>query len=164
MSVHIRWIIRTDMPEVLDIERHTFEFPWSEDEFVRVLRELNCIGIVAEENDRVIGYMIYEIHKTRFHVLNFAVAPLHRRMGIGRAMLTKLIGRLSPDRRKRIVLECRESNTAAQLFFRSQGFKAVSILRGFYDDTVEDAYVFQYRLESVVDGLRCGEQSAIKGE
>jgi [ribosomal protein S18]-alanine N-acetyltransferase len=155
MSIHIRWIIRTDMPEVLDIERHTFEFPWSEDEFVRVLRELNCIGIVAEENDRVIGYAIYEIHKTRFHVLNFAVAPLHRRMGVGRVMLAKLIGKLSQDRRKRVVLECRESNVAGQLFFKSQGFRAVSILRDFYDDTSEDAYVFQYRLQSPVAN-ECG--------
>jgi ribosomal-protein-alanine N-acetyltransferase len=154
MTTHIRWLNRGDLSQVLDIERHTFEFPWSEDEFVRLLRELNCIGMIAEENDRVVGYAIYEIHKNRFHVLNFAVAPLHRRLGIGRAMLAKLVERLSPDRRKRIVLECRESNTAAQLFFRSQGFKAVSILRGFYDDTIEDAYVFQYRLASVVN--ECG--------
>lgn len=38
----------------------------------------------------------------------------------------------------------RESNVAAQLFFRAQGFRAVSVLRDFYDDTSEDAYAMRY--------------------
>ena len=36
VRVHIRWMIRRDMPEVLGIEREGFEFPWLEDDFVRV--------------------------------------------------------------------------------------------------------------------------------
>ena len=43
------------------------------------------------------------------------------------------------------MLEVRETNLAAQLFFRGQGFRAVSVLREFYDDTPEDAYLMQYR-------------------
>ena len=30
--------------------------------------------MVAEHEDRVVGFMIYELQKTRIHVLNFAVA------------------------------------------------------------------------------------------
>ena len=30
-------------------------------------------------------------------------------------------------------------------FFRQLGFRAVNVLRDFYDDTTEDAYVMQYR-------------------
>ncbi|MEM7316575.1 MAG: ribosomal-protein-alanine N-acetyltransferase RimI, partial [Planctomycetota bacterium] len=48
------------------------------------------------------------------------------------------------QRRNRIMLEVRETNLQAQLFFRSGGFKAVSVLRDFYEDTVEDAYMMQY--------------------
>ena len=62
-------------------------------------------------------------------------------------------GKLSNQRRTRIVLEVRETNLAAQVFFRSMGFRAVSVLRDFYDDTTEDAYLMQYRyrpLESEV--------------
>ena len=29
VKVHIRWMIRRDMPEILNIEQHCFEFPWS---------------------------------------------------------------------------------------------------------------------------------------
>lgn len=155
-AVHIRWMIRRDMAEIIDIERVAFEFPWSEEEFIRCLRQRNCIGMVAEVDDRIVGYMIYESHKNRLHVLNFAVATSSRRSGIGRQMIETLSRKLSAGagRRNRILLECRERNLTAQLFFRSCGFRAVSVLRDFYDDTCEDAIVMQYRLkaESPLEG------------
>jgi ribosomal-protein-alanine N-acetyltransferase len=89
--------------------------------------------------------MIYELHKTRLHVLNFAVAHKLRRRGVGRQMLGKLVGKLSFQRRTRVLLEVRETNLAAQLFFKTEGFRAVSVLRDFYDDTTEDAYLMQFR-------------------
>ena len=145
LQVHIRWMIRRDMPEVLDIESASFEFPWTEEDFVRCLRQRNCIGMIAERDDRVVGFMIYELHKTRLHILNFAVAARYRRCGVGGQMVTKLAGKLSSQRRTRVTLEVRETNLAAQLFFRAQGFRAVNVLRNYYEDTPEDAYVMQYR-------------------
>jgi [ribosomal protein S18]-alanine N-acetyltransferase len=100
---------------------------------------------VADFDDRIAGYMIYELHKTRLHVLNFAVAAAHRRQQIGTRLVNKLVGKLSGQRRTRVMLEVRETNLAAQLFFRQQGFRAVSVLRDFYDDSTEDAYLMQYR-------------------
>lgn len=143
--LHIRWMIRRDMAEVLEIEGESFEFPWSEDEFIRCLRGRNCIGMVADQDDKVVGFMIYELHKTRLHVLNFAVSAAARRQGVGHRMIAKLVGKLSAQRRTRIVLEVRETNLDAQLFFRSQGFRAVNVLRDFYEDTTEDAYLMQFR-------------------
>jgi ribosomal-protein-alanine N-acetyltransferase len=148
VRVHIRWMIRRDMPEVLAIEAASFEFPWIEEDFVRCLRQRNCIGMVAEYDDQVVGFMIYELNKNRIQVLNFAVACQYRRRGVGTQMVAKLIGKLSAQRRTRIALEVRETNLAAQLFFRTIGFRAVSVLRNFYDDTPEDAYLMQYRFDA----------------
>ncbi|MEN6451546.1 MAG: ribosomal protein S18-alanine N-acetyltransferase [Thermoguttaceae bacterium] len=145
VRVHIRWLIRRDMPEVLAIEGQSFEFPWSQDDFIRCLRQRNCIGMVAEHEDQIVGFMIYELHKTRIHVLNFAVAESARRRGVGSQMIAKLCAKLSSQRRSRIVLEVRETNLAAQLFFRENGFRAVSVLRCYYADTPEDAYMMQFR-------------------
>ena len=147
VRVHIRWMIRRDMPEVLDIENASFEFPWSEEDFIRCLRQRNCIGMVAEHDERVVGFMIYELHKTRLHLLNFCVARDFRRRGVGTQMIDKLVGKLSSQRRTRITLEVRETNLSAQLFFRNCDFKAVSVLRSYYDDTPEDAYLMQFRAE-----------------
>src|SRR5258708_31616352 len=110
VRLHIRWMIRRDMAEVLEIESEGFEFPWSEDDFIRCLRQRNCIGMVSEHADRVVGFMIYELHKTRLHLLNFAVAKSFRRQSTGTQMLSKLIGKLSSQRRTRILLEVRETN------------------------------------------------------
>jgi ribosomal-protein-alanine N-acetyltransferase len=145
VRVHIRWMIRRDMMEVLEIENQSFEFPWSEEDFIRCLRQRNCIGMVAEHDERVAGFMIYELHRNRLHILNFAVPDEFRQRAVGRQMVEKLVGKLSSQRRNRILLEVRETNLAAQLFFRELGFRAISVLRDFYDDTTEDAYLMQYR-------------------
>lgn len=139
-AVHIRWMIRRDMPEVMRTERASFEFSWTEDDFLRCLRQRNCIGMVAEQGDRVAGFMIYELHRTRLHLLNFAVHPGARRTGIGRLMVGKLVYKLTSHRRQKITLAVRERNLAAQMFFRAHGFKATRLLHDYYEDSGEDAY------------------------
>ncbi len=152
VRVHIRWMIRRDMPEVLAIEHASFEYPWCEEEFLRVLRQRNCIGMVAEYGERVVGFMIYELHKNKLHVLDFACHPEFRRQGVGRQMIGKLVGKLSTHRRTRIALHVRESNLAAQLFYRIQGFRATGVVRDHFGDTGEDAYMMQYMLdESLIE-------------
>ncbi len=153
VQIHIRWMIRRDMADVLAIETESFEFPWSEDDFIRCLRQRNCIGMVAELDDRVVGFMIYELHKNRLHILNFAVADQLRRLGIGSQMINKLVGKLSEQRRSRILLEVRETNLAAQIFFRNSGFRAVSVLKEFYEDTPEDAYLMQFRYRDAMPDI-----------
>ena len=145
VRVHIRWMIRRDMPEVLQTEQQSFDFAWSEEDFLRCFRQRNCIGMVAEQGEKVIGFMIYELHKSKLHILNFAVHPGFRRLGVGAQMVGKLISKLSSHRRTRITLEVRETNLVAQLFFRKQEFRAVRVLRAFYEDSGEDAFLMEYR-------------------
>jgi ribosomal-protein-alanine N-acetyltransferase len=145
VRVHIRWMIRRDMPEVLQTEQLSFEFAWTEEDFLRCLRQRNCIGMVAEQGEKVVGFMIYELHKAKLHILNFAVHPSWRRSGVGSQMVAKLISKLSSHRRTRITLEVRETNLVAQLFFQKQGFKGVRVLRSFYEDSGEDAFLMQYK-------------------
>lgn len=146
-SVLIRWLIRRDMDEVLAIERGSFEFPWTEEEFLCCLRQRNCIGTVAELDHKIVGFMIYELHQSMLRILNFAVSPDHRRHAVGHQMVQRLIDKLSQQRRREIVLEVRETNLAAQMFFGSCNFRALSVLRNHYDDTLEDAYYMRYSLK-----------------
>lgn len=141
----VRWMIRRDMEDVLDIENESFINPWDGHDFEDMLTQRCVIGMVAESKLGVVGFMVYELHKQRLHILNFAVAADCRRRGVGRQMVDKLKDKLSKQRRTRITLEIRESNLAGQLFFQSQGFVAVTIVRDFYEDTDEDAYLMHYR-------------------
>lgn len=147
-GVHIRWMIRRDMPEVMRTERASFEYAWTEDDFLRCLRQRNCIGMVAEENDAVAGFMIYELHKTRLNVLNFAVHPNSRRTGVGGLLIAKLVYKLVSHHRQKITLAVRERNLGAQMFFRSHGFQATKLLRNYYEDSGEDAYQMEFRAPS----------------
>ncbi len=151
LDTQIRWLIRRDMPEVLQIEQESFQSPWSDEDFLCCLRQRNCIGMVAEYDHKIVGFMIYELHKTRLHILNFAVSADARRNGIGGQMVLRLIDKLSQQRRSEILLEVRERNLDAQLFFREQGFRAISVLRCHYDDTAEDAYILRFRLDATHD-------------
>ena len=144
-GIHIRWMIRRDMPEVMRTERASFEYAWTEDDFLRCLRQRNCIGMVAEQGETIHGFMIYELHRSRLHVLNFAVHPELRRQGIGGMMVAKLIYKLISHRRQKITLAVRERNLAAQMFFRAHGFKATRLLRKYYEDSGEDAYQMELR-------------------
>lgn len=146
----IRWMIRRDMQEVVDMEALVYEFPWDESDFINALRQRNCIGMVYEKQNYVLAYMLYELHKTKLHLLNFTVHPGYQRRGIGTAMVKKLFGKLSSERRNRIMLEVRETNLDAQLFFQSLGFEAVDVLKDYYEDTTEDAYVMVRRWDQCV--------------
>jgi ribosomal-protein-alanine N-acetyltransferase len=139
---HIRYMIRRDMTEVLGIEDDVFEFPWTGGDFARTLRDSPCIGQVSEHAGRVVGFMVFCLLKDRIHLLNFAVARDYWRCGVGTLMIEKLFGKLSTQRRKSIVCEVRERNLSGQLFFCAMGFESVAMLRRYYKDADEDAYVF----------------------
>ena len=155
-DIPIRWLIRCDMVDVLRIESASFDNPWIEDDFLNVMRQRNCNGMVAELAGRVVGFMIYELHKGNLEILDFAVDPRYRRQGVGRQMVDRLKAKLSQQDRLKAKLSqqgrtelrllVRERNLVAQLFFRSQEFLAVDVLSNEYDDTDEDAYVMRYRL------------------
>lgn len=147
LDVQIRWLIRRDMPDVLRIEKSTYGHAWTDEDFLSCLRQRNCIGMVAEHDQKIVGFMIYELHKSRLHILNFAVDPEVRRHNIGTQMTLRLIDKLSQQRRNEILIEVRERDLNTQLFFQKQGFKAVCVLRSHFDDTEEDAYTMRFRLD-----------------
>lgn len=161
LKVHIRWMIQRDLPVVLDIEEQCFESPWSEDDLIRCLRQRNCIGMVAVRDDRVVGFMIYELHKTRLHILNFAVTKTKQRQAVGTQMAGRLIKKLRWQGRTHILLEVSETNLPAQQFFRKMGFRALSVLRDFYPNSEQDAYLFQYHIRQRGQNA---ESLASKGE
>jgi [ribosomal protein S18]-alanine N-acetyltransferase len=150
--VHLRWMVRGDLFEVLQIEKLSFEFAWSEEDFLRCLRQRNCEGIVAEwgeegddDEPKLLGFVIYQQHRASLNILNLAVRPVYRGFGVGSQMVQKLIRKLSSLHRSRIMLKLRETNLSAQLFFKKQNFRAVRVLRKHYEQNGEDAFVMQYR-------------------
>jgi [ribosomal protein S18]-alanine N-acetyltransferase len=146
VETSVRWLIRSDLPAVVAIEAQSFPSPWGEEDFIKTMRNRNCIGMVAEQGETLVGYMLYELHKNRLHILNLAVAPEARKQGVAKTLIDRLVGKLNHERRNRIMLEICETNLNAQLAFKQMGFRAVSVLREFYEGSDQDAYLMQYRI------------------
>jgi ribosomal-protein-alanine N-acetyltransferase len=142
VKAHIRWMIRRDMPEVLQIEQDSGGL-WFEEDFLRCLRIRNCIGLVAEYGEHVIGFVIYELNKNSIRLVALRVSPEFQRRGVGHQFIARLIDKLSMHRRRCIVAEVPETNLDAQLFFKSQGLRAARVDREYFPSG-EDAYVMVY--------------------
>ncbi len=129
----------------IDVKSH--EEYWTEEDFKRHLKQKSITCIVAEQEGEVVGFLIYEIFLHRYTLLRIGVLPQHRKKGTGSALLKELAEKLT-DKRRLISAEVRETNLPVQLFLKSQRYKAVEVLKNYYPDTEEDAYVFHYRMEA----------------
>lgn len=148
ITVNICWMIRRHLTEVVRIEQLSFEHGWDEEDFLRIMKQTNCIGMVAEYNNKVVGYVFYKNYNNKIHIYNFAVHPAYRRLKVGSQIINRIISKLNPNSvshpRSHITLEIRETNLQAQLFFKRMEFRATRTIREFYKDSAEDAYFMQY--------------------
>ncbi len=162
MKILLRWMIKADLKQVMDIESRTSN-PWTEAELVEHLQTANRIGMVAELLDgsyRIVGFMVYELSTCFLHVNKLAVAFDYRRQGIGRQLIEKLIGKLTPQKRDRLQVMVRESNLDAQLFLKSLTFLCHCITPDYFG---EDGYLFVFELPAMLD-VCVGVEFGIFGE
>lgn len=141
-KAHVRWLIKRDMPTVLAIEASNYKHPWGEEDFLSALRVRNTIGMVCEVEERVRGFMLFELHTTRLHVLNLAVDVRTRRRGYGTSLIHKLYGKLRSHHRTRVTIDVADGNLSSHLFLRRLGMRATRVLR----DGGGDSYRFEYEL------------------
>ena len=143
MKIFTRWMLKRDIPTVLAIDRESFVFWWPEERFIQNLRQRNCIGIVAECDKQIVGFMLYDLNKHDIQLLRMAVDPDFLRQGIGTKMINKLKGKLTPARRHTLRINVPDGMLGAQLFFKAVGMRAVEVL--------ESEYVFEYKHPELVE-------------
>jgi [ribosomal protein S18]-alanine N-acetyltransferase len=144
-AVEIRRLSYQDLPQVLAIERRVFPTPWSLAMFVLELSKQSGICLAATERNaedqlRLVGYLICSRYDTVWHVMNIAVDAGHQQRGIASALLSNLYGRVD-DERARFTLEVRRSNAVAIHLYEREGFRAAGMRRRYYQDNGEDALV-----------------------
>lgn len=144
-GVNIRWMIRGDLRTVCTIERKIFEHAWTADDFRGALERDSMIGMVAESADRVCGYMVYAVRSNFIALESLGVDPKLIRQGIGLRLLEKLKEKAGQTRRRGVSVLVRESNLAAQLFFKAAGFRCIGIEPGAYPEyNSESGYRFRW--------------------
>lgn len=140
MAVHVRWMIRRDMPEVLEIE-HGVESPWTEEDYCNALRKSDRIGLVAEQKERIVGCVVYGVHKRFLTVERLVVHQDHRRCRVGRQLVEKLVSKLSPRNKRHLQAVVEGRNLDAQLFLQALGWRCERTLK----DGDEERLLFALR-------------------
>jgi ribosomal-protein-alanine N-acetyltransferase len=97
--------------------------------------------LVAVEENRIVGFVVARtVAADEREILNLAVVPDFRQKGVARALLDSTLRAF----RGCVFLEVRESNSVAQEFYKSLGFKALSKRLGYYDSPPETAIVMKF--------------------
>jgi ribosomal-protein-alanine N-acetyltransferase len=143
----IRPMTEPDVPEVVAIERASYQFPWSEGIFRDCLRVGYVCRVVALRGETV-GYGVMSVGAGEAHILNLCVHAEVRCRGIGRRLLAYLVERAAASGMGEAYLEVRPSNTGAIRLYQSLGFEQVGIRRGYYQAVGgrEDAAVLKLPL------------------
>ena len=136
-----------DVPAVVDVERASYPFPWSEGIFRDCLR-VGYVCRVAEIAGVIMGHGILSFGAGEGHILNLCVRDSVRCRGIGRRLLGQLLDCARARGALDTFLEVRPSNTSAIRLYQSAGFQQIGMRRGYYQavDGREDAVVFKLRL------------------
>lgn len=129
------------IPAIVEIEKRSNSSPWSERSFVNELDHPHGIFLVALEGDEIIGFGGVWIMIDEAHVTTVAVAPEHRRRGIGRRIVSALLEAARNRGTTCATLEVRAGNEPAIGLYESLGFVRSAIRKRYYPDNKEDAVV-----------------------
>ncbi len=146
-EVHIRTMSHEDLSLVSDIERRSYDFPWSHGVFRDcLLAGYQCI--VLERDGDVAGYGILSIAAGEAHILNICVDPKFRAMGYGERLLDEILYRARATAVREIFLEVRPSNKNALSLYKKKGFHKIANRPAYYQaqDGREDADVLVKKL------------------
>lgn len=90
---------------------------------IALLRQRNTIGLVYPSGDNgILASMIYSLHKTHIELVSLRVRKDIQGRGIGRAMIERLVSKLSSERRNRVISLVPAEMLDPLLFFKSMGF------------------------------------------
>lgn len=139
---------------ILEIERDCFAIPWSRRAFEEELDNKLAIYVVAEEDNKVIGYGGMWHVVTEGHITNIAVHRDYRRRGVGDAVVKALIEIAQEKEMIGLTLEVRKNNTAAQSLYKKNGFRLEGIRPEYYEDNKDDALIMWKYLAAEEDIIR----------
>lgn len=147
----VQWNIdemkREHIAQILEIEKTSFLTPWTHGMF---LNEFNSplsyhfvVSISEERGDMVIGYIIFWMLMEEVHILNLAIHPAYRRLGIAHSLLHFALDFAYNKGGIAYFLEVRRGNQAAIDLYRKVGFASWRVRKNYYADTGEDALIMR---------------------
>lgn len=139
----------SEIPIIAEIEKVSFNKPWSEESIRNSFNSKSCKFFVAE-TEKIIGYIGVSIAADEGYILNVAVFPEYRGRGVGRALVTYLIDKYKYDL-KFLTLEVRPSNKSAVNLYSSLGFEKAGERPSYYSNPTENALLLTKYFNSNIE-------------
>jgi [ribosomal protein S18]-alanine N-acetyltransferase len=142
VRVDIRRLTLGDLSDIERLEQRVYPTPWSRSMFAGELAKPPSICVGAfDETERLVGYLIVSRYVDAWHIMNIAVDPGVRRLGVASRLLDALFELTAGDGRRGYTLEVRVTNKAAIALYERYGFETSGMRRGYYTDNREDALI-----------------------
>ncbi len=135
-----------DLRQIVEIERGSFDNPWSSALFLQELRipfsRIVVVRPAGTDDEPIVGYLCRWFVADEIHVLNVAVHPRYRGRGIGALLVEEALREARAGRAEAVTLEVRRSNEAARKLYASFDFEEVGVRRNYYGRG-EDALIMR---------------------
>ena len=148
----IRAATPADVPQMRALEQQAETAAhWSEREYAALFspdapQRLALVAIA--DTPQICGFAIARWGPGEWEIENVVVAAEHRRQGIGRALVRKLLQAAGEGGAEVVLLEVRQSNTAARQLYEGLGFVEAGRRPDYYRDPVEDALLLRFNAQN----------------
>ena len=133
--------------QVAQLERECFHDPWSESSIASELENPLSLWLVAQDEQRVVGYVGSQSVMGEADMMNIAVSSQYRRMGIAQELVQRLVTALRENDVYSLALEVRSSNEPAKALYSKLGFRQVGCRPNYYRNPKEDALILRKEWE-----------------
>ncbi|MDO4926456.1 MAG: ribosomal protein S18-alanine N-acetyltransferase [Turicibacter sp.] len=134
--MNIRLMTEKDLPQVISLQHQLFKQQFNFEDYVQ--DKMFHYGIVIEETDQVVGYLVGQIIFEMSDLYYVAVHPNYRSRGYGKLLVDQFIHDAYKNDGDTMSLEVRMSNQAAISLYEKCGFISVGTRARYYADG-EDA-------------------------
>jgi len=138
----------THVSEIADLEKICFSDPWSVRSIASELGNPLAYWLVAEMDDKVVGYVGSQTVLGETDMMNVAVHPDYRRRGIAEKLVLALVEGLKEQGSHCLTLEVRASNLPAITLYEKLGFSEIGRRKNYYRNPKEDALILRKEWEA----------------
>jgi [ribosomal protein S18]-alanine N-acetyltransferase len=144
MAIHIRDATERDLPRIMEIERLAFPAPWTLASFQRelTLPFSRIMVAIPADSSSIAGFLCRWLIADECHILNIAVHPDSRRLGIGAVLIAETVNEAKSTGAGVVTLEVRRSNLPARQLYRKFEFEERRLRRHYYGPG-EDAIIME---------------------
>ncbi|WP_430788602.1 ribosomal protein S18-alanine N-acetyltransferase [Virgibacillus flavescens] len=144
----IRPMELTDIGSVIEVEKASFDTPWSEDIFYQeIVKNQFAHYFITEVDNHVVGYAGMWVVIDDAQITNIAIMPSYRGYKLGEKLFQFTMQQAIKLGSNRLSLEVRVSNIIAQRMYRKFGLVPGGLRKNYYTDNKEDALVMWVNLK-----------------